>query len=118
MVRKPKAKEKKLLPKNLKHLLSKYIQLKTGDNMTAIADKLGVSYHSLIKTIQKLPNRGSLEIRTALALYLDVPYEDLWGPQSDNKIKDLIKKEIIRITVLHALEAYQEIFYQIFGTDN
>jgi len=105
-------------PKKSKHLLSNYVQLKTGENMGTIAEKLQISYHSLIKVIQKLQYRENRQTRTALAEYLGVPYDVLWGPDSDLKIRQEVKKEIHRITIEYALKFQQDLREQVLGKED
>lgn len=97
------------------HLLSSYIQLKTGKTLPILAKELQVKYHSLTKTVQKSQCCGNTEIKKKVAAYLNILYDDLWGPESDTKIKVLIQQELVKSTVKYSLDFYNDLRERILG---
>ena len=70
-----------------------------------LAEILGIGYHSLVKTLHPTPwyTRGGekkyrecRQVRQAIAEWLGVPYEKVWGPNAACTLKQLIKEEVER----------------------
>jgi len=103
---------------NSKYILSILIQLKTGESLPSLAEKLGVSYHSLFKVVQKSSNRENRKTRSILAEFLGVDYDVLWGPESDQKIKKMVEEEILRVTISHAFQFHKTLREQTIGRED
>nr|WP_320050242.1 hypothetical protein [uncultured Desulfuromonas sp.] len=73
---------------------------------TQIAKDTGLGYHAVQKTIKN--QRHSSRIRQAIALYLNLDYDHLWGDQSGDNIKELIRHEIDRKTATTAHHLVQK----------
>ncbi len=67
---------------------------------TQIASDTGLGYHAVQKTIKN--QRHSSRIRGAIAKYLDLDYEYLWGEQAADYLKELIRCEIDKKTATTA----------------
>lgn len=80
-----------------------------------LAKEMGVNYHSLVKTLKKLPRRMNPGIREAVAKRLGVAYEDIWGEGSHEQIKKLINDEIGRKSIECALELSQFLQKQVIS---
>ena len=76
-----------------------------GLSKRELADILGVGYHSLVKTLHPTPwytRRGEKkfregrQVREAIADWLGLPYEKVWGPNAACVLKRLIREEVER----------------------
>lgn len=73
--------------------LQKYLDLR---NITAaqIAKEIELGYHSVQKNIRGV--RNNPPVREAIALYLGLGYDELWGNDSPRILRRLIRQEINR----------------------
>lgn len=105
-------------PKQSKYLLWNFIQLKTGETLATVASKNRLSYQSLTIIAKQVPNRENRKTRKILASYLGVPYEVLWGPNSNELLEEEIQKELIKKTVQNALDFYGELRARTYGKED
>ncbi|MEW5803889.1 MAG: hypothetical protein AB1847_17480 [bacterium] len=102
-------KRKKIPTNHTKLLIIKFVQLKSRMYLPDLAKEIGVSYWSLYKILERSFDNYDKEqrnkaLRVKVADHLGVAYDDLWGPQNQQRIKVLIEKEINSIVVEQALE--------------
>ena len=62
--------------------------------MIALADHLGMNYHSVQKTVKGI--RKHQHVRAAIATYLGLTVEQCFGPRSGRHLRPLIECEINR----------------------
>ena len=86
------------------NLLQRYLKVR-GIRMTALAAETGYGKHTVYKIVASThyKTRGgatrirkSPHVRRAIADYLGVPVDHLWGPSSSRHLKQMIRKEIER----------------------
>lgn len=75
--------------------LQRYLDL-FGLNATQIAEATGLGYHSVQKNIKGV--RANPSVRKAIASYLGLPCQQVWGDDSFRVLGGLILDEIINQT--------------------
>lgn len=83
-------------------LIQKIIKVR-GLTQKQLCEQLGLPYHSFIKVVGLAPYRlksgevrhyNARHIRQAVADWLGVPYDLVWGPNAGFFLKRLLKEEI------------------------
>jgi hypothetical protein len=72
--------------------LQKYLDL-LGVTAVHIAEATGLSYHSVQKNIKGV--RVNFSVRAAIAHYMGLPYQHVWGDSSSRMLGELIRQEIV-----------------------
>ncbi len=86
--------------------LQKYLELK-GIAVITIARETGHGYHAVQKTV--LGHRSGRIVRQAIADYLELPYDHVWGINAARHLKGYIRAEIerrIRVQRNHLRKRY------------
>lgn len=73
--------------------LKRYLALK-GVDVKTIANETGYGYHAVQKTV--LGHRSSRIVRAAIADYLELPYDHVWGINAPRHLRRYIRDEIER----------------------
>jgi hypothetical protein len=91
------------------------MQLKTGKTIQQIAKEYNIEYWPLVKNLYIDPKRINKPVRQRIAEILGASCDDLFGPQSKEKVEELIKQEISRVTVDFAMKYQQRLLKKAIG---
>jgi len=89
-------------------LIKQLIKAK-GLTLKQVAEEIGVGYHSAQKVIIRAPQangkgiRDTRDIREKIAVWLNYPYELVWGPGAEFFLKKMLAEEI-RCQAKHKIE--------------
>lgn len=83
---------------NQKTPLQKLLSLRDL-SVSQIANATGLGYHAIQKTIKQ--QRCRPETRQAIAQFLGLPYDHLWGDCANEHLNRLIRQEIEKHTACH-----------------